>query len=106
MLKKCPEIQFYFFQMREELFETILTPPHSLPSFFPRGGNSRSFGSYQDPAVPFPRYSGARFCGVGKVSISLFYARFIMRFTISFDVALYFSYQSPQFHHMPPLHLL
>ena len=59
--------------MREELFETILTPPHSLPSFFPRGGTSSSFGSYQDPAVPFPRYSGARFCGVGKnIVLNLF----------------------------------
>ena len=61
--------------MRDELFDAILPQQHSLPSFFPRGGTSRSFGSYQDPAVPFPRYSGARFCGVGKflVLISFYY---------------------------------
>jgi len=55
--------------MRDELFDAILPQQHSLPSFFPRGGTSRSFGSYQDPAVPFPRYSGARFCGVDKLAI-------------------------------------
>eukprot|EP00794_Sanderia_malayensis_P018843 gene18843-20739_t len=53
--------------LRDELFETIPSSPPSLPSFFPRRLNTNSFGSYQDPAVPFPRFSGARFCGVDKL---------------------------------------
>eukprot|EP00795_Rhopilema_esculentum_P001709 gene1709-16188_t len=55
--------------MRYDLLDSILTVPHQLPSFFPRRDASASLGSYQDPAVPFPRFSGARFCGVDKLVI-------------------------------------
>lgn len=42
------------------LSNSVTTP---LPTF---ARVSNAYGSYQDSNIPFPRTSGARFCGAGK----------------------------------------
>lgn len=59
----------------------VLTNPvtPALPAF-PRVSNT--YGSYQDSNIPFPRTSGARFCGTGGLQKQQTFSFFLFLFLI------------------------